>query len=288
MKTIEEFIKNTPSGVMTVELIGYAAKLSAQCKKRIFIDAINNSTADLILFPGSSLSSLQDFWSATTSITNKHSVVVFEVSDIDKVIEAKSSKRKDNTPCKGTNEGYFADFSQGQVCLSKPSHQCFSTGFELARCKNVVMPLFWNEISTVRQFQIKGKRVTLLMCGETAIVASPKGNPGTPGFRFPNNNTWTQNFIAMLKGTDIFVNMIHTRQGRQGIMHQRRAVLSNGAGHYYFSTASLENLNPLGNPGSNLMSKSLQYAYEDSKDITSQARKTSITKGSYISRVFVI
>ena len=61
---------------------------------------------------------------------------------------------------------------------------------------------------------------------------------------------------------DTYDIMVHTPQGEQGIMAQRRATLS-ADGRYYFSTGSLPE-----EKSGKLKFKSLQYAWHNGQELT--------------------
>ena len=84
----------------------------------------------------------------------------------------------------------------------------------------------------------------------------------------------------MLASTDIFLNPVHTPQGEQGVMAQRRATLS-AEGRYYFLTGSLPD-----EKSGRLNNKSLQYAWHNGQEL---AVKPDIHKDDgYVSRIIEI
>lgn len=263
--------------MILIELVGYSSDLSSTKKQDIFITVINNSTADVILFPGSSLDSMDDLKYALPRITNRRSIVIFEVGEL-KVIQKEKGERK--KPSSYSGSVYILDLSTFRNVLPQPFQQIYSTSAELSANRGLMTSFFKQYKDGLRSFVCKGKRFTVLMCGETAMLKCDKVQKHLQKahFRFESDDAFLSQFTKMEAETDVFLNPIHTIQGEQGVMGKKREQLS-AEGKYYFSTAALSG-------GKNLKAKSLQYACIDSRELMPVANPS--VQDNYISRVFEI
>lgn len=249
---------------MKIQLIGFDFGLKLNQKRKLFIEIVNGSDADLILFPGHTLRDLADLYNIEPDLTNEKSMVVLELED-----HYPTSCLHLQTALFLVREGMPED-----LCTS----QIFTTANEIDG-DEVLMAKLLDEIPR-RQFKCGGMRITVLQCGETALLASTKAEGYKASFRFKDNVELNKRYEEMLASTDIFLNPIHTPQGRQWVMAQRRATLS-ADGRYYFMTGSL----PQKSAGK-LRSKSLQYVWHDGKELTIQP--VIHEKGMYVSRIIEI
>lgn len=250
---------------MKIQLVGYEFDLNPNYKLNLFTQIMNGSDADLILFPGHTLRDENDTEYIEADITNDRSLAVLELEH--GYPSSCMATRNELFICR---EGLFEDTFSSQVLAT--AHD-FSTGGE------ALMGKLLDEILR-RQFVCCGKRITILQCGETALLASAKAEGYKASFRYKDNASLNERFEAMLASTDIFLNPIHDLQGEQGVMAQRRAALSSG-GRYYFSTCSLNE-----EMQGKFLSKRIQYACHNGKELT--AKHNIHEDDGYISRVFEI
>ena len=249
---------------MKIQLIGFDYGLNPNYKLDLVKETVNSSDADLILFPGHTLRDYDDLVYLEGNISNDKSTVVVEMID------------SFPTTCLHLHnalflirEGLFEDMYTSQI---------FATAKDINR-NHVLMSKLLDEIPR-RQFECCGKHITVLHCGETALLASDKAEGYKASFRFKDESELNERYEKMLASTDIFLNPIHDLQGEQGVMAQRRATLSSG-GRYYFSTCEL-------NEGmwGKLSSKRIQYAWYDGQELTI---KPDIHEDDcYVSRVIEI
>lgn len=249
---------------MKIQLIGFDAILNPINKVEIFKEVVNNSDADLILFPGHTLRDDDDIDYLWPEIENEKSTVVFEVRD------------SLPTGCLHLHNALFLwrDYGFEDMYTS----QIFATADEI-KGQEVLMARLFDELPR-RQFECCGKRITVLHCGETALLASAKSEGYKATFRFKDNPDLNKRYDAMLASTDIFLNPIHTIQGEQGVMAQRRATLS-AHGRYYFSTCALPT-----EMNRKLKSKSLQYAWHNGQELT--IKPDIHEDDGYVSRIIEI
>ena len=248
---------------MKVQLIGFDALINRIHKVELVKEIINSTDADLVLFPGHTLVDEDDVDYLWQEIENEKSTVVLEVKD------------SFPTGCLHLHNALllWRDYGFEDMYTS----QIFATADEI-KGQELLMAKLFDELPR-RQVECCGKRITVLHCGETALLASTKSDGYKAGFRFKDNLDLNARYEALLASTDIFLNPIHTPQGEQGVMAQRRATLS-ADGRYYFSTCSL----PTEMYGK-LKSKSIQYAWHDGQELSI---KPEIHEDEYVSRTVEI
>lgn len=230
---------------MTIQLIGFDV-LSPSRKCNLFKKIVNESSADLILFPGNTFRNEADV--LYEGIDNKHSVIVTEL------VTASP------TSCMGTTNELFI-FKNGRP-IDLFSCQLFATANDINQGGKSLMNELFDELFSRRQITCCGKSIVILQCGETALLACPKATGYKAEFRFKDEPEMNKRYEKLLSTTDIFLNPIHTVQGEQGIMRQRRIALS-ANGRYYLSTAALSD-----EMEGKLNSKRLQYIYHNGRELT--------------------
>jgi len=249
---------------MKVQLIGFAPNLTRSRRIRIFREVVNSSPADLILFPGHTFKNEEELKTLRPLITNKESVVVFELQN------SKASECLDiHNSLFILKDGRFENLFTGQL---------FTSSKEINGREQLVERLF-DELPR-RQVKCGKTRVTILQCGETAIISSSNDGKIKPEFRFKENGQLNRRFNEMLFSTDVFLNPIHTPQKRQANLRQRRALLSRD-GRYYFSTSTLDK-----DSSGNLDTKSIQYACHDGRELS--IHPDIYEKDGYVSRTIEI
>ena len=249
---------------MRIQLIGFDYNLNPNYKLDLFTEIVNGSDADLVLFPGHTLRNDYDLEYVEGDITNERSTVVVEMAD-----HLASSCLYLHNALFLVKEGLFEDMFTSQI---------FATALDINGFEELMEKLL-DEMPR-RQFVCDGKRITVLHCGETALLASSKEEGYKASFRFKNNPKLNERYEQMLASTDIFLNPIHDLQGEQGIMAQRRATFSSD-GRYYFSTCALNE-----EMWGKLSSKRIQYAWQDGKELN--IKPDIHEDDGYVSRVIEI
>lgn len=240
---------------MKIQLISFSGELNPNYQMALIVNIINNSNADLILFPGNALRDADDRYYVEDHLTNENVTAIIEIQK-----DGIMGSPNELFICR---EGELYDMYTSQV-FSKAEH---------VNGNAVLMEKLLDEM-TRRQFECCGKRFTVLQCGESAIVSGKGGGE----FRFKENQTMNQRFERLMKDTDVFLNPIHTFQGRQNQISKRRSVLSS-KGRYYLSAACTESWEQ------DLDLKSLQYICHDGKELTI---KPEIHEEGYVSRTIEI
>ena len=249
---------------MTIQLIGFDFGLNPNCKLDIFRTAVNDSDADLILFPGHTLRDTNDLLYLGPDITNEKSLVVLELED------------SYPTSCLHLHNSLYL-YRDGEF-ESLYTSQIFATADDVKGKATLIAKLL-DEMPR-RQFQCCGKRITILQCGETALLASSKAENYKASFRFKDNPELNRRYEELIASTDIFLNPIHDLQGEQGVMVQRRATLS-ASGRYYLSTCALNE-----EMSGKYNSKRIQYIVHDGEEMT--LTPDIHEEDGYVSRVIEI
>ncbi|NLZ18948.1 MAG: hypothetical protein GXY24_01585 [Bacteroidales bacterium] len=223
---------------MKIQLISFSGDMNPNYQIASVIDIINNSEADLILFPGHTLRDENDRRYVEDSLTNKKVTAIIEMEE-------------DGVMCSPNElfiyrKGKFEDMYTSQV---------FSKAEEV-NGKTVLMEKLLDELPR-RQFTCCEKRFTVLQCGESAIVSDKGGGE----FQFKDNPGLNERFEKLMEETDVFLNPIHTIQGHQNHISRRRSVLSSG-GRYYLSASCTKKWEQ------ELTLKSLQYICHDGSELT--------------------
>ncbi|MBQ9654061.1 MAG: hypothetical protein IJV32_07570 [Bacteroidales bacterium] len=231
---------------MKIQLIGFDYNLNPNSKLEITKEIINSSEADLLLFPGHTLRNYDDLDFLEDNLTNSKTTVVLEMED-----SWPSSCLYLHNALFLIKNGESEEMFTSQVFATAED----INGFE------VLMEKLFDEIPR-RQFECCGKRFTVLLCGETALLASAKAEGYKASFRFKSNPKLNKRYEQLLASTDVFLNPIHDLQGEQGVMSQRRATLS-ADGRYYLSTCALNE-----EMWGNFNSKRIQYISHNGEALT--------------------
>lgn len=194
---------------MKVQVVSYKSTLRRETKRALTEALINDSEADLILFPGWTLNSEEDV--RTLKIKNKK---------ITTVIDIKTT---------GATEQYLV---QNGKIAERISQQVFTTSKE-ATIENVEALLDTIQ-EKPRRFEVQNKNCLLLVCGETNILYKPTG--GTIRFRYPKDKDLNVQFNETMRQTDIILNPMHSPWRRHVDLNARIKFLSRG--RYYFGTSN--------------------------------------------------
>lgn len=272
---------------MKIELVSYSSycrfkgnyKNEGGFKVAIMRKVLVNSTSDIVVFPCSSILSLTDFQSIVNdpTVTIKAKIVVFEVSSFKKTQEVKRAKSKKPV---FDGQGYCYDIKSKQFIINA-LNQKYATGADLNRWPCLFCEMYDEWKKGLRSFNYDGKRFTILVCGETAMLKCKMVNKqiGPAEFRISSPQA-SAKYGQIMAGTDVFLNPILTTQGNQGKIKKRREAFSSD-GRYYFSNASLEK--------GKMTAKHLSLQYAVHNGVALQPIPGGMTQtAEYISRVFTI
>lgn len=230
---------------MRIQLVGFANYLTVRNRQRIICDVINNSNADLILFPGHTLRNPDDLEYLQQHLRKRNLVAIFELEE-----------SWPSSVMRTTNE--LIMYKNGKITDMYTS-QLFSTNRDL-QGKKALMEKFFDELPR-RQFEWCEKLITIILCGENSFLSGSRKKNLEADFRFKDETHLLKRFNQLLTETDLFLNPIHSIQGEQGVMSRRRKLLSS-EGRYYFSTSFL------GDHNTDLSVKSLQYAWHNGVELS--------------------
>ena len=245
---------------MTIELISFIHGLKKAKKLSLCKEIINNSTSDLALFCGGTISTAKDIIKLENALSNKKTEVILELESI---------KSDYISAC-------LYRISKGSL-INMYTNQLFATSQEIKDNYHLADRLL-NEFESRRTFKCKRRKILLMQCGELNILKNIQSNDNKVAFRLNDEPDLKKRFKQLLENTDIILNPMHTPMGNQGKMKMRRKFLSK-KGRYYFSVS---NSKP---ESSNLWLKSMQYAFYNSKEM--QAFDTEI-EDDYIIRRFEV
>ena len=229
--------------MLKIELVSLRSNLKKPKRHSIFVDMINHSCSDIILFCGHSLIKEDEVFFLDQEITNKNATILFEVREIE--------------------ESEFVKFKHGLFIIEQGksrnlfTNQLFSTHDEIDN-NEMLCERFIHELENKRHFVIKEKSILILQCGELNIIKNLQGKDNQPIFRIPQRDDLQARFEKLLEETDIVLNPIHTPMGNQGKMHKRRELLS-ANNRFYFSASQ--------NGERKMEAHSLQYAYHNGKEL---------------------
>lgn len=227
---------------MKIQLIGYDFELNPNNKMDILVDAVNASTADLILFPGHSIRDLNDLLYAEQDIKNKSAVAILELEE------------SLPTSCMFMRNALY--MLHGGLFFDLYTSQVFETEEDI-NGNDAIMDKLMDEMKR-RQFACCGNRITVLQGGETAMLA---GSGVNLDFRFSANGVLNRRYQSLLAGTDIFLNPVHETSDARGQLLQRMAALS-ADGRWCFYTGMLGR-DRMGN----WSDKQLQHIFHDGREL---------------------
>jgi len=156
--------------MLKIELVSLRSNLKMAKRHSIFVEMINHSCSDIILFCGHSLMKEDEVYVLNREIANKNVTVLFEVREIE--------------------ESEFVKFKHGLFIVeqAKPrnlfTNQLFSTHDEIDN-NEMLCERFIHELENKRHFVIKGKSILILQCGELNIIKNLQGKENQPIFRIP-------------------------------------------------------------------------------------------------------
>ena len=184
-----------------------SGKKNLSCVTRIINE---NENLDLILFSGWTIFDIEDLKQLRSQITNKKSLVLFEVW-------------KDSFLGEPKHRGYFV--SNGKI-RDNGIYQVFATSHEISKNSSKMEEFLVEQFFHKRRFQIQNKILRWIICGEINLLKNNQNNKNEVKFRFSENSYLNQAFEKIFAETNIFVNPTHTEMGNQGKLERRRQFLS--------------------------------------------------------------
>ena len=231
---------------MKIQLVSNKSNKKSLNKKQkieVFIDVVNNSKADLILFPGWTLAEDTDIHQLEKKVANKSVSAFFELS-----IPTRS--KSDSL---SSNRLFF--LSDGKI-EDLGSHQHFSTskGATLKKINSFV-----DDFEEKRKKVVCGKVVRVVICGEMNVLKTIKDKNYEASIRYPGSDEAVR-FERLLAETDIILNYLHSPQySRQHIHGRRREFFSNDKKVFVSTNNYDEGVS---------FSKTVQYHYHDGVECT--------------------
>ena len=245
---------------MKIQITSYIHGLSNDVRLDLTQKTINSSNADLILFSGHTVGFVNDIQKLQSAIKNNQTEVVFELQNI-------NSEKIYNC---------LYHIKKGKI-KNLYTNQIFSQSGEIEYNYELGDRLL-HEFENNRKIKIKGYSILIIQCGEINILKNIQSDENRVEFRLLDNPSLNDRFTKIIKGTDIFLNPIHSPMGNQGKILKRREFFSND-NKYYFSASNTKE------DSINLELKSMQYAYYNKNELI-EADK--IITDKLISRIFEI
>jgi len=234
---------------MKFQIVSYKSNLPWQLQDELNCRLFNQSSADLILFPGWAFQDTNHIENFKISITNKKTFGIMELQRLD--------SRK-ITNCLYSIQG-------GQIEYA--SLQYFSTSDDINE-NPVLGEMFLKEFATNKCFQVKRKKVRVIQCGELNILKNEQANNNRVKFRFNDDRIMNAKFHSLLIGSDIILNPQHTEMGNQGKLSRRREYLS-AQGRIYISTTNAAK------GAKNFNNKALHYIYYNGRSVSTDVVEQS-------------
>lgn len=242
---------------LTIGLISFIVDFdNERLAKNNLVDVIQiineNEDLDLIIFSGWTLFDLDDLKNLNSQISNRKSLIFFEVW-------------KDNYLGEEVHKCYY--IQDGKI-HDDGIIQIFSSSKEISKNPDKLTVFFQEQFEEKRRFKVKNKILRWIVCGEINFLRNIQNQNNKVLFRLSEDRYLKSKFDKIFAETDIFINPTHTQMGNQGKMQKRREFLSQD-GKIYCSVANLNLKKPLvKNSFSSLDSyKSLQYCFFDRKKI---------------------
>ncbi len=228
---------------MKIQVVVYPKSIPWKIQDHLNARLFNESTADIILFPGWSFCDTTQAENFQKLIKNKKTLGFFDLAKLD-------SRRLTNV---------LYSVYKGQ--LNFLSFQLFTDSGEITG-NPILGQIFLKEFRDNRVFRIKGKLVRVIHCGELNILRNEQGNEddrNKVAFRF-QDKMMEREFKRILNETSLILNPQHSQMGNQGKLSRRREYLSS-QGRGYISTCNVARIKELDTI------KSAHYAYFNGAEI---------------------
>ncbi len=252
--------------VVSFVIEGHVLDFPLKGRFRIVSDIVNDSKADLLVFPGWTLDKKNDIQKLLAQLENKKTTVFFEWYD----------RKRDELDA---HNGYV--LHKGRL-IDQNVRQIFSS----AKCvekKDDFIDYYLGELESKRLLKIGARKALWLSCGEINILKNKQAEGNKVVFR-STSKVLTQRFNASLKKSDFIINPIHTPMGNQGKLSKRRVHLTR-KDKVYISTCNVEVKD--GRTISQLLKRKLQYVVKIQKEITPFGSILS-EKNGFVSNLYEI
>lgn len=250
---------------MIIQLVSFRQNALSKMKRNLTIQLFNESSSDIILFPGHTIDTVPDLEILSSNLKNKNTTAFLELKDA------------------GARDVTNWSFKiENNKLLNTHSSQQFATSDEV-NGNNFVVENLLHEIKNNRLHIVNKLKVCLLICGELNILTNFQSENNRVDIRTDKKELHTE-FKKIFNSVDIFLNPLHSPMGNQGKMSKRRIFLSKNS-RSYFSTANLDRKG-VSYEISFTNSKALQYALFNGREI-SETKSENVTP-DFISREFEI
>lgn len=227
---------------LNIQAVVYPSSLPVLKQNEINKKVFNESNADILLFPGWTFKDPTHVSDFNHSITNRKTLGIFDLKDIQS---------------RGLSNALFVVY-KGE--LKFISFQLFTSSAEISG-NPLLGQIFLDEFRDNRVFEVKGKKVRLIHCGELSILRNEQENRirNKVKFRF-SDRAMERQFLETLNETSLILNPQHSPMGNQGKMRKRRTYLSaNNRG--YISAGNVRIISDLDS------TKSAHYACFNGKEL---------------------
>jgi hypothetical protein len=228
---------------MKIQVVVYPKTIPWKIQDHLNARLFNESTADVILFPGWSFYDTIQVENFQNLMKNKKTLGFFDLAQV-------GSRRLTN-----------ALFSVYKGQIKFLSFQLFTDAIGI-NGNRILGQMFLKEFRENRVFRVKGKLVRVIHCGELNILRNEQGNEkdrNKVAFRF-QDKMMENEFKSILNDTSLILNPQHSPLGNQGKLSKRREYLS-AKGKGYISTSNVAKITELDTV------KSEHYAYFNGAEI---------------------
>jgi hypothetical protein len=243
---------------MTIEMVSFPFLRSPvfQTEKTKYVIEITNKTkSDLLVFPGYTLYSEMELQKFIQKVKNSKTLVYLEVGD--------------GTPKPVTL--YSLLYLNGKI-LKSNIIQYFKKSSEVDKNPTLIDE-YGKILGEERIFDIHGKRITLILCGEINFLKNIQSDNNRVEIRTDNLIT-LKKFNDIISRTDIFINPQHSPMGNQGKMKKRREFLTQN-NKIYCSTTNIDGNIPVEQIFDKLNGGSVQYCLQNGKPINGEVQMWS-------------
>lgn len=254
---------------MKIELIAFPSDYDVTTRLPLTAAIINNSKADVVVFPGWTLSDTSDVAELEKLLTNHSVTALLEAENYQEA--AHPDEIAPELP------NYIFLWQDGEM-HDMHTRQQFADSVDINRSRDCAEKLM-DELENRRAFTVGDKAFRVLICGENNILKNVQGEGNRAEFRFKDDHALADRFRRLLAETDVVLNPSHTPMGNQGKLARRRELLS-ADGRSYFMTCNYWQ-------PSTALHKTVQYALANSSLLSPLAESLS-SPSQYISRTYQI
>ena len=243
---------------MTIEMVSFPILWSPVFqldKTKYVLEITKKSKSDLLIFPGFTLYSEKELQIFIKKVKNTKTLIYMEVGD--------------GTP-KQTNR-YSLLYQNGKTLKSNIIQQ-FTTSSEVDKNPNLIDE-YVNILEEERMFNLNGKTITLIICGEINFLKNIQSEENRVEIR-TDNPKLLKKINDIISRTDIFINPQHTPMGNQGKLKKRREFLTRN-NKIYCSTTNIDGNIPTEQIPDKLNGDSIQYCFQNGKPVEGEIQTWS-------------